>query len=247
MKGKSQYHTQTSVPQLDPLVVAAHELKAPLVVARHLTQALRDPDLPLSPQEQHQHLDRLYFTCERMMRLVQQLTLSYRLESDTQLQLAFGLEPLSITEVCTQALHEMSPYARAYKQNLQLRSTKRPHIVLANRLILHDIVVNLVDNAIKHSGTKGDIILDSRCLGDTIRLRVTDSGAGILPTEMKRLKQNLSHQPQPFSGRPGTSGLGLYIASQFAAAMGGGLGVGRHMHGARFFVDLLRSKQLNLL
>lgn len=232
--------------QVSALVAAAHELKAPLVVIRHLTQALADKELLLSPAEQRQHIERLFFTSERMMRLVQQLTLSYRLDTDQQMQFAFAIEPINVAEVCAQALHEMAPYAREYQQDLQLY-VKQPHVVIANRDILFDIVVNLVDNAIRHNKSGGAVRLDSRVFGDAVRLNVHDNGVGIAPSELPRLKNTIGKQAQPLSGRPGTSGLGLYIASQFAEAMGGDLGVGRRPSGATFFVNLIRSRQMSLL
>ncbi len=245
MKGSKTVLASPS-QQVAALVAAAHELKAPLVVMRHLAQALADKELVLSPAEQQQHIERLFFTSERMMRLVQQLTLSYRLDAEQQMQFTFAIEPINIAEVCTQALHELSPYAREYRQDLQLH-IKRPHVVVANRDILFDIVVNLVDNAIRHNKSGGAVRLDSRILGDTVRLNVHDDGVGIAPSELPRLKKTIGQQAQPLSGRPGTSGLGLYIASQFAQAMGGGLGVGRQQAGATFFVNFIRSRQMSLL
>lgn len=227
-------------------VAAAHELKAPLVLLRHLAQSLNE-DEDLTDAERRQNLLRLSFTTDRMMRLVQQLTLSYRLEQDGQAQFNFQLEPLSITEVCDQALHELTPYAKEYNQELRLRGRHCPHLVLANRDILHDIVVNLVDNAIRHNQKGGVVDVSSFCRGEQVRLQVHDSGLGVLPSELTNLRRTIGRQAQPLSGRAGSSGLGLYIVGQLAEAMGGGLGLGRTQNGTTFFVDLLRSRQLSLL
>lgn len=239
MKGKDE-------TQLDVFVAAAHELKAPLVLLRHLAHSL-DEDSDLSDFERRQNLQRLSFTTDRMMRLVQQLTLSYRLEQDGQSHFSFQLEPLSITEVCDQALHELTPYAKEYKQELRLRGRHCPHLVLANREILHDIVVNLVDNAIRHNQSGGVVDVTSFCKGEQVRLQVHDSGVGVLQSELAQLRHTIGRQAQPLSGRSGSSGLGLYIVGQLAEAMGGGLGLGRSENGATFFVDLLRSRQMSLL
>jgi len=229
----------------NPLIAAAHELKAPLILMRHLVQSLNAVSAPQG--EQADYLERLQMTADRSLRFVQQLTLSYRLENDNQLPFAFALEPLSMNNICTEALHELTPYARQHKQQLELTGLHCPHLVLANRDVLHDIVVNLVDNAIQHNPSGKVIHVMAECRGPQVRLAVRDSGTSVTPSELKTLRQNMGQQPQPLNGRSGTSGLGLYIVQQFAQAMGGSLGMGRTNSGMTFFVDLLRSRQLSLL
>lgn len=229
------------------LVAAAHELKAPLVLIKHLSQSVVEPGV-LSAREKEDYLQRIQMTAERSLRFVQHLTLSYRLQNDPQaLPFDFVLEPLSMNKVCTDAINEMTPYATQHKQQLRLSGLHCPHLVLANRDILHDIVVNLVDNAIQHNPSGNIVELTAECRGDQVRLAVRDNGGGTTRGELRALGKSLGEQPQPLSGRPGTSGLGLYIAGQFAKAMGGRLGLGRAGNGTTFFVDLLRSKQLSLL
>lgn len=235
--------------QLGPaaLAAAAHELKSPLTLVQHIAHSLADNSLPLSDVERSQYLARLQFTSTRMLRLVEQLSLGYRLENDQQLTFHFPLEPLNLLEVCEVAAHELAPYAREYDQEILVIKKRSSQLVVANRDILHDVVVNLMDNALKHNAKGGKVRLSSQSHGDHVRLSVRDQGYGILPHELKQLSQTIGTQPQPLSGRSGTSGLGLYVAGQFAMAMGGSLGVGRAVSGAHFFVDLMRSKQLSFL
>jgi signal transduction histidine kinase len=244
---KARDTTQFGGGELAALAAAAHELKSPLTLVQHIARTLGDRDMPLSEEERAHYLDRLQFTSDRMIRLVQQLAVSYRLEDDKQLAFQFAMQPLSTTEVCESAAHELIPYAREYGQDLQVQSDNCPHVAVANRDILHDIVVNLVDNAIRHNPRGGAVRIVAGCHGDTVRLSVHDQGGGVAKSELRRLRQTLGTQPQPFNGRSGTSGLGLYIVGQFAAAMGGSLGLGRAVQGSHFFVDLIRSKQLSLL
>lgn len=232
--------------ELAPLVAAAHELKSPLTLINHLALSLRDTQHPLTAAQQAQYLARLQHTSERMLRLVQQLSLSYRLDG-TDAGFMFDLEPLSALEVCEAALHELGPYAAAHGQKLELKGYNCPHLVLAERDILHDIVTNLVDNAIRHSREGAVVQVSPQCRGMTVRLTVSDVGLTVPPRELKALPRTLGVQLQPFNSRSGTSGLGLYIAGQLARAMGGSLGVGRPEQGCAFFVDLVRSRQMSLL
>lgn len=227
----------------DVLAAAAHELKAPLVLMRHLVQTLDEGTL-LSATERQQHIERLAFTTDRMLRLTQHLTASYRIDHD---DIKFALEPLNVSLLCEQALHEISPYAAAHGQILQFVSKKRGQLVLAQRDMLHDMIINLVDNAIRHNGGGDRVVVDVFGRSNYVRLRVHDNGFGVPPSELRTLKQNIGVRPQPFNARSGTSGLGLYIVGQLAQAMGAQLGVGRARKGATFFVDLMRSRQMSLL
>jgi two-component system, OmpR family, sensor histidine kinase TctE len=245
MKGRNDTGLQRG--ELAALAAAAHELKSPLALVQHLAKTLGDADMPLTDADRARYLARLQFTSDRMLRLVQQLATSYRLEDDAQLMFRFQLEPLNTLEVCENAAHELAPYAREYGQEVRVQTHSCPHLVLANRDILHDIVVNLADNAIRHNPQGGVVNIGAMCKGANVRLSVHDQGAGIARGELARLRQTLGTQPQPFAGRSATSGLGLYIVGQFAAAMGGSVGLGRAASGSHFFVDLMRSQQMSLL
>jgi two-component system sensor histidine kinase QseC len=234
-----------SVERVDLVVAAAHELKAPLVLIRHLAQSLTSQNLDATQQEA---IERILLTAERSLRLTSQLTSSSRLENIKDLDLKDTLEPVNVQVICERALHEMSPFAN--KLNQQIRFIKRRsgnHVALANADILHGIVVNLIDNAVRHNQTGGTVELSVALLQRNIRLQVKDNGQGIQKSEMNTLGKTLGNQPQPFNARPGTSGLGLYVAGRLAAAMGGTLGLGRPKHGSSFFVDLVQSHQLRLL
>ncbi|MCD8561477.1 ATP-binding protein, partial [Candidatus Saccharibacteria bacterium] len=77
---------------------------------------------------------------------------------------------------------------------------------------------------------------------------VRDYGPALSSDLWRQLQERLSVAPQSVhaSGRE-SSGLGLYLASQFAEAMHGRIGAVRHKDGATFYVELQASAQLSLL
>jgi two-component system phosphate regulon sensor histidine kinase PhoR len=228
------------------IAAAAHELKTPLTLIAYIAQMLADEELGLTQADRIMYVERLKLVSARTLRLVQHLTLSYRLEDAQQQTFSFALEPVNMREVCEAALHEMTPYAREYKQQLQLAANRTP-MVVANREILYDIVVNLVDNAIRHNTPGTAVAVRPAARGEHVRLHVHDNGQGVSAASVARLRRTIGTAPQPIAGLGGSSGLGLYIVGQFAGAMGGSLGLGRAMQGTTFFVDLIRSRQLSLL
>jgi K+-sensing histidine kinase KdpD len=109
--------------------------------------------------------------------------------------------------------------------------------------------MNFSDNALNYSGKEKVVQIQIKALngGKIVRLGVRDYGPALSSDLWKTLRDKLDKAPQAVHARPQSSGLGLYIASQFADAMNGRIGVIRHRNGATFFIDLQASSQLSLL
>ena len=73
-----------------------------------------------------------------------------------------------------------------------------------------------------------------------------DFGPALPTTVWRRLQTGFLDQPTPVAMRPGSTGLGLYISSQFARHMCAQLGAIRHRDGTSFFIELPVSKQASL-
>lgn len=237
--------TSISDDYMQSLVAAAHELKTPLAIIAHLAAALEDESL-LTPQQRRESLQRIQLSAERTMRLIQGLATSYRL-NEQQLSLALNLQPINITQVCEEVAHEITPFAQAHRQSLQLRLGARAQLVVGNHELLHSVLFNLLDNALRHTPQETSVRMHLRRRSELVRVCVHDSGPGIQPSDMAQLRQRLGTHMQPIVTRSSGSGLGLYIAQQFAGAMGGRIGVGKVKSGADFHVDLLHSRQLSFI
>lgn len=238
-------NTSTSDDYMQSLVAAAHELKTPLAIISHLASALEDGTL-VTPEQRRQGLQRIQLSAERTMRLIQGLTTSYRLD-EQQLSLALNLQPVNLTQICEEVAHEITPFADVQGQKIQLNLGQRSQLVVGDQELLHSVLFNLLDNAIRHTPPETDVRMHIRRRTELVRVCVHDSGPGIQPSDMTKLKQRLGKQSQPIVTRSSGSGLGLYIAQQLAAAMGGKLGVGTVKSGADFHVDLLHSAQLSFV
>ncbi len=237
--------TSASDDYIQSLVAAAHELKTPLAIIAHLAAALED-DAFATPEQRRANLQRIQLSAERTMRLVQGLMTSYRL-NEQQLSLALHLEPVNLTQICEEVAQEITPFADMQGQKLQLNLGQRSQLVVGDAELLHSVLFNLLDNAIRHTPPEADVDIHVRRRAELVRVCVHDSGPGIQPSDMTKLKQRLGKQTQPIVTRSSGSGLGLYIAEQLTTAMGGKLGVGVVKSGADFHVDLLHSAQLSLL
>lgn len=223
-------------------VAAAHELKAPLALIRQLSLGLEQGRLDSS--EQARMLRQIILTSERGLRLTDDLTRTSRLEDGL-----FELEPINPRQLCDEVAYELSPLFRAERRELQIVGGRRQLLAVANRDLLRRILINFSDNALKYTDSHAPVMIRmaSRMNGEIVRVGVRDYGPMVPNDIWDRIKRHLGKSPQTIQNRPGSSGLGLYIASQFAGAMNGSIGAIRHRDGATFYVDLLASTQLELL
>ncbi len=227
---------------LPSLIAAAHELKSPLALVRQLSLMLETGEL--TETEKERMLRQISLTSERALRLTSDLTRSARLDDAL-----FELEPINPQELCKDIVHELQPLFAAHGRDVRLVPRKHPLLLVANRDLLRRIIMNFSDNALYYSGDSGAVEIQINALqsGDIIRLGVRDYGPALSSDMWRTLKGKLALAPQSVHARPQSSGLGLYIASQFAEAMQGKIGVTRHRDGATFYVDVAASSQLSLL
>jgi len=227
---------------LPSIIAAAHELKSPLALVRQLSLMLESGDI--SDSEAKRMLRQISLTSEKALRLTSDLTRSARLEDAM-----FNVEPINPQQLCEDIVHELSPLFRAHGRNVQLTQRKHPLLLIANRDLLRRIIMNFSDNALNYAGTDSTVRIQINAInsGKTIRLGVRDYGPALSSDMWRTLRSKLASSPQSVHARPQSSGLGLYIASQFAEAMNGSIGAIRHHDGATFYVDLHASSQLSLL
>jgi len=228
--------------EVTPLIAAAHELKAPLAQVRQL--ALRLEDENLSEGERQKLLRQTILTSERALRLTSDLTRSSRLESAL-----FTLEPINPEQLCRDIATELTPLFEAYGREVTVKTRKHPLLLVANRDLLRRILLGFGDNALHYSAPGTAVHMQIQALkgAGTIRIGVRDFGPALSSDMWRKLQKKLKTAPQTIHARPESSGLGLYIASQFAEAMNGRIGAVRHKDGATFYVELQASSQMSLL
>lgn len=228
--------------EVTPIVAAAHELKAPLALVRQL--ALRLEDEHLSDSERSRLLRQTVLTSERALRLTSDITKAARLESAL-----FSVEPINPEQLCRDVVSELTPLFEAYGRSVSIKTRRHPLLLVANRDLLRRILLGFSDNALHYSqaGTAVDMQIQAFKKAGVIRIGVRDYGPALSSDMWRQLQKKLPTAPQPIHARPESSGLGLYIASQFAAAMHGKIGAIRHKDGATFYVELQASSQLSLL
>lgn len=238
MKGKVQRGDfDASFFDLPSIVAAAHELKSPLALMRQLALSI---DSELGDSEMRRIADRIELTSDRALRLVDDLSQTQRIQDRL-----FELEPVNPSALCDEVINEIIPLYRAHSREIRTVRRRKTPLVVANRSLLRRVILGFADNALHYSFDGMPVTLQTHTVGDMVRISVRDRGPGVSAD----LKRSLTGQPmlQPPSRRPASSGLGLYVARQFAEAMNGRVGVTRHRDGASFYIELSGSAQMSWL
>ncbi len=222
------------------VVVVAHELKAPLALMRQLALSIElENDLAGAQKVSEQ----IVATSERALRQVNDLTKVARLEDAM-----FEMEPVNPRVVCDEVLAELWKYFRFNRRELSIEYKNKRKLVVGNRQLLFSVVYNFCLNAMNYGGEE----LPSRVIvrdlqGNKVRVEVRDYGPAVPTKIWRQIKDGVVKQPVDIAMRPGSSGLGLYIAAKFANYMQSDFGLIRHRDGTSFYIDLPVSGQLSFL
>lgn len=222
--------------EVDGILLAAHELKAPLAVLRQLALSFDNLD------HKNEHLrDEMVSVSERAIKQVNDLTKIKRLESGL-----LEMEPISVREVCDAVIRELSYLFSYNKRDLFIKYANRSKLVTANRDLLYSVVYNFLINAMHYSGegTRAELIV--RDFHDRVKIIVRDYGPALPMDIWREMKRGWLEKPSSIAMRPGSSGLGLFIASKFSRYMNAPVGAVRHRDGTSFYVELPISKQTSL-
>ena len=216
----------------------SHELRTPLTAIRSVGEVgLREHR---SDAEYRSIIGSMLEEVDRLASLVDRLLTLSRTETE-QAPLAF--DDIDLTTFAEEVVAHLSVLAEEKKQTLVVAAEGRPH-ALADRVVLRQAVINLVDNAIKFSPIGGRIRLR---VADTAReavLDVIDSGPGIDATARTRIFDRF-YRAAGVSGASGT-GLGLSIAKGAVEANAGRLTLESADQGSVFRITLPKARRSRL-
>ncbi len=206
---------------------AAHQLRNPIAAVK--TQA----EIALKAKESAQMregLEQIVSTTNQTGRMIEQMLISARTNA---LELDLG-EEIDLTAMVADTAREMAPLALAKNQILSFNAEGASPPVRGQRVLLREAVINLIDNAIRHSPENTDIDVATLSENGNAAICVRDEGEPISDDDLSRLSQPFSTGQTASSG----SGLGLSIAKDVAKAHGGNLFVESESHGKTLIIKL---------
>lgn len=217
------------------MYIVAHELKSPWATMRQLALNLNADNLN---RTKHQMVS----LSDRELRQVSELTKVARLEDGL-----FQLEPVAIRSVCDEVTRELRHLYCANHQQLDISYRNKSRLVIANRELLSSVIYNFCINALHYSEANTSAQLSVSDHANSVRVVVRDYGPALPIDIWRSLKAGWLNEPTSIAMRPGSSGLGLFIASKFSRYMNAEISAVRHRDGTSFTLDLPVSRQLSLL
>jgi signal transduction histidine kinase len=220
----------------DFVATASHELRTPLAAVYGAVRTLRRTDRPADAELDDQLLTMIETEAERLRDIIEQILVSADIDRDA---IRLTTEECDLRELCESAL--ASAAMRSPDTfNFELKAPD-DIVVHCDPSRLRQVIVNLLDNAVKYSPNGGTISVVVRPQHGTVLIEVTDEGIGV-PPEMRELIFEKFFRVDPEMQRGvGGSGLGLYISRELVERMGGGLRVRpRAGTGSTFVIDLPR-------
>jgi histidine kinase len=156
------------------------------------------------------------------------------------------MEPVVVRGVCDDVTRELMYLFKFNRRELFVKYSNRSRLVTANAELLRSVVYNFLLNAVHYSGEGARAELNVSETRGKIKIAIRDYGP-MLPSDVWReMKRGWVEKPTSVAMRPGSSGLGLYIASKFSRYMHADVGAVRHRDGTSFYVSLPVSKQATL-
>jgi signal transduction histidine kinase len=198
----------------DLVANVSHELKTPITAIRahleNLADGIEKPD--------RETMQVMLGQTERLGRLVDQLLDLSKLESG---EVPLQLEPMPLAPVVDQVLSEFS-VGRAVTDVSLVAEVPDDLVVEADRERIHQVVFNLVDNAVRFTPPGGAVTIRAWSEGDRVGVEVQDTGVGVAPEHLPRVFERF-YRADPSRSRDdgGGTGIGLAIAHSIVEGHGG--------------------------
>jgi two-component system phosphate regulon sensor histidine kinase PhoR len=195
---------------------ASHELKTPLTAIRGYAETLQSVDV--SAEDRGHFAHRIVEQSERMATLVEDLLTLAQLEDPGAATRRESVEILPLVESVVDAF---SGRAEAAGITLNVEIDPPDLTATGDREGLRQILENLADNAINHSGARSVWIVGASSESGQIRLTVGDDGHGIPTAHLDRVFERFYRVDPSRSRATGGTGLGLSIVRHWVENMGG--------------------------
>ncbi|MDQ1472779.1 MAG: hypothetical protein QOJ99_4259 [Bryobacterales bacterium] len=205
----------------DFLSCMSHELRSPLNAILGFAQVINS-DSPPPTASQTASIDQILHAGWYLLELINEILDLAQIESG---KLALSLEPTSLAEVMLECQAMIEPQGQKRGIRMTFPQFDVPCFVVADRTRLKQIFINLLSNAIKYNQLNGTVVVDCRaCSEESIRVSVTDTGAGLPPNMLTQLFQPFNRLGQERGTEEGT-GIGLVMSKRLVELMGGAIGV----------------------
>jgi two-component system phosphate regulon sensor histidine kinase PhoR len=207
----------------------SHELRTPLTAIRGYVEALLDQ--PADAADAKRFLDIIDRHTSRMDRLVTDLLRLARLDARQERPERTACD---VRRVMEDVIEDLSGPIAGHEHRVQVDVAPDAGVVHADAGHLHDVLRNLLENAVHYAGQRAEIQLSARREEGKIAIAVADSGPGLPPADLRRVFERF-YRVDKSRSHPGGTGLGLAIVKHLVELHGGTVEAGNRRGGGAVF------------
>lgn len=204
------------------VALAVHELRTPLTILKGYVEVFEDEVGPTLTPELTGFMHKMQASAQQLTAFVGNILNVARIEEN---QLVLTLQQHDWAEILKTAVDDLALRAGVHGKHIELRIGEGIPPVAVDRISIHEVINNLVDNAIKYSGNTDKIVISTFLNPDgLIETSVQDFGIGIPASAMPDLFQKF-YRSHKSSVQVSGTGLGLYLCKSVVSAHDGNIWV----------------------
>lgn len=206
----------------DFISAASHQLKPQLTAAKGFVDVIYDGvEGPLNRQ-QRATLELVTRSVDRMIRIVSDILENAVNDPEN---LSLHMSTTNVTSLVKEEVNNQRENIIKHGLTIEYKVEEGIVDLLVDKLMIQEVLSNLLNNAIQYSTDGGYIEVSARTVGDRMEFTVSDSGIGIGTSAKKDLFNKFARGARAKSVRPTGTGLGLYVSKTLVEAHGGGISI----------------------
>jgi two-component system sensor histidine kinase ResE len=198
----------------------SHELRTPLTSVQGYVEAMLDRAIP--SEDYDKYLAIIHRETLRLNKLIYDLLDLSLIESRKE---KWDLNEIDVPELVDQTLVKLKPLMEKHRVTVDRYFPARLPLMLGNEDRIEQVILNLLDNAVKFSPPGGVVTLRAGVENNSITVSITDQGPGIPPEDLEHIWERFHRVEKSRSRALGGTGLGLAIVKQIVEAHGGTVNV----------------------
>jgi signal transduction histidine kinase len=200
-----------------------HELRTPVATLRGYLESLRAHHAELSPEALDHDMEVMERETLRLQMLIEDL---FALSQAEVGSLTLNCQPNDIEQILQMVGDTVAPLAwKNSRVEVVIEPSTGLPLVFVDTNRVTQVVLNLVQNAIRHTQPGGLVVINATRMNDTVAIRVRDTGEGISSDELPHIWERFYRGKEAWNHPTDGAGLGLALVKELTEAMGGSVAV----------------------